>query len=182
MPTLSDITPAQGNSSSGAAVSGEDDYPRELEQATRALLELNVAVLDEMNKAVGIASLRALQTLERRGPIKVTELGNDLGMLVSTASRLSDRLTEAGLITRTVSPANRRATLLELSDQGRALLERLTETRISALRRVTDQMSSREQRSLLIGARAFTRARLLDPQHPAQDRDPGSDGAPTSAR
>jgi DNA-binding MarR family transcriptional regulator len=135
------------------------DYPTELEQATRGLLELNVAVLEQMDKTIGVASLRALQSLERLGPSLVTELGNDLDMLVSTASRLSDRLADAGLITRGVSPINRRATLLELTDAGRKVLAELISIRTTALHAVTEHMSKEHRQALLTGTRAFTAAR-----------------------
>src|SRR3954471_24083545 len=101
-----------------AAVIGESDaadFLQRLERATRGLLALNVSVLERMEKRIGLAPLRALQALERLGPSLVTELGADLDLLPSTASRLSDRLAEAGHITRRVSPTNRRATLLELT-------------------------------------------------------------------
>jgi DNA-binding MarR family transcriptional regulator len=135
------------------------DFPEELERATRGLLELNVAVLEQMDKTIGVAPLRALQSLERLGPSLVTELGNDLDMLVSTASRLSDRLADAGLITRSVSPANRRATLLELTDAGRQVLNEIISIRTTALRAVTDHMSEEDRNALLTGTRAFTAAR-----------------------
>ncbi len=132
------------------------EYSAELERATRGLLEINVAVLERMEKKIGLAPLRALQSLERIGPSMVTELGNELDMLVSTASRLSDRLADAGLITRRVSPTNRRATLLELTDTGRAVLDELVAIRTSALVAVADRMSAGQRAALLEGAAAFT--------------------------
>jgi DNA-binding MarR family transcriptional regulator len=132
------------------------DYAKQLEHATQGLLELNVAVLEHMEKTIDLGLLRALQSLERLGPIMVTELGNDLDMLVSTASRLSDRLADAGLITRRVSPANRRATLLDLTDGGRNVLNELINIRTSALARVTELMTEDQRHALLTGTRAFT--------------------------
>ena len=48
--------------------SGEADFLEQLERATRGLLALNVSVLEEMEKRIGLAPLRALQSLERLGP------------------------------------------------------------------------------------------------------------------
>jgi DNA-binding MarR family transcriptional regulator len=106
-----------------------------------------------------VAALRALQSLERRGPSLVTELGEDLDMLPSTASGLSDRLTEDGLITRRVSPSNRRATLLELTDAGAAVLDELIARRTRALTEV-EHMSPEELDALIRSAQAFTDARM----------------------
>ncbi len=140
--------------------SGEQpaDFLPQLEQATRGLLALNVSVLERMEKRIGLAPLRALQALDRLGPSLVTELGADLGLLPSTASRLSDRLADAGYITRRVSPTNRRATLLELTDAGIAVLDELVELRVQAFGEITRHMSDADRAALIQGTRAFTAA------------------------
>jgi DNA-binding MarR family transcriptional regulator len=141
-----------------------EEYSVRLERATRGLLALNVSVLEHMEDRVGLAPLRALQSLDRRGPSMVGELGDDLGLVPSTASRLSDRLAEAGLITRRPAPSNRRSTLLELTDAGRAVLDELVALRIRAFGKVADQMSDQDRAALTQGAHAFTAAhqRLSD--------------------
>jgi DNA-binding MarR family transcriptional regulator len=140
------------------APTADAEYAVALERATRGLLALNVVVLEEMERAVGLATLRALQALQRLGPSLVTELGEDLDLAPSSASRLSDRLAEAGLITRQVAPHNRRATILELTDAGRAILDEVVAKRAERFRSVADQMSSVEREQLLSGASAFTAA------------------------
>jgi DNA-binding MarR family transcriptional regulator len=135
-----------------------ESFLRDLEGATRGLLALNVSALERMEKRIGLAPLRALQSLERLGPSLVTELGDDLGLLSSTASRLSDRLTEAGYITRRVSPTNRRATLLELTDAGRAVLDELVALRLHDFGEVARRMSPADRAALVQGAQAFTNA------------------------
>ncbi len=135
-----------------------EGFAADLERATRGLLALNVVALEEMEKRIGLAPLRALQSLERLGPSLVTELGKDLDLVPSTASRLSDRLAEAGFITRTIAPHNRRATMLELTEAGRAVLEDLVRNRVALLSAVADQMSAPERDALLRGAAAFTSA------------------------
>ncbi len=133
-------------------------YANDLERATRGLLALNVLVLEHMEKRVGLAPLRALQALQRLGPSLVTELGAHLELVPSSASRLSDRLAEAGLISRSVAPHNRRATVLELTDAGRAVLDELVAHRVELFRRVSAGMTARTRAALLGGAAAFTAA------------------------
>jgi DNA-binding MarR family transcriptional regulator len=144
------------NKSRPMAPADVEEYAVRLERATRGLFALNVSVLEQMEVRVGLAPLRALQALDRRGPCLVGELGDDLGVVPSTASRLSDRLTEAGLITRRPAPSNRRSTLLELTDAGRAVLEELVALRITAFRAVAQQMSNKDRAALVQGAHAFT--------------------------
>jgi DNA-binding MarR family transcriptional regulator len=141
-----------------ASSEGDEDFLSQLERATRGLLALNVSVLERIERRIGLAPLRALQSLDRLGPSLVTELGVDLDLLPSTASRLSDRLAEAGYITRRVSPTNRRATLLELTDAGRAVLDELIALRVEAFGEVTQRMSENDRAALMQGTRAFTSA------------------------
>lgn len=135
-----------------------DDYAVQLERATRGLLAVNVMALEHFEKRIGLSSLRALQSLGRIGPCLVSELAQDLQVAVSTASRLADRLAESGLITRGVSPQNRRATRLDLTDDGQAVLEDLVAHRVALFRDVTATVGPGERTDLLRGAAAFTAA------------------------
>ncbi len=159
---------AQGTGSTEAhdAPKTDDEYAAELERATRGLLALNVVVLEEVEKRVGLATLRALQALQRLGPSLVTELGEDLDLVPSSASRLSDRLAEAGLISRAVAPNNRRATILELTQAGRAILDEVVAKRVELFHNVSQQMSNREREHLLRGAVAFTATYNRLAKHP----------------
>ena len=152
----------------------DDVFLQRLERATRGLLALNVSVLEQLEKRIGLTPLRALQSLERLGPSLVTELGDDMNLLSSTASRLSDRLAEAGYITRRVSPTNRRATLLELTDKGRAVLDELVALRVRAFGEVADQMAAADLEALVQGTQAFTAIQQRFSGHP---RLPGGDVA-----
>jgi DNA-binding MarR family transcriptional regulator len=132
------------------------DYVTELELASRALIDANLAAVERMEMA-GPVHLRALQCLDGLGSGNVSALADALDMLPSTASRLSDRLTAAGLITRTVSPVNRRATLLQLTHAGREVLAELARVRGAALAEIAERMTEGERAALLAGLRAFDR-------------------------
>jgi DNA-binding MarR family transcriptional regulator len=133
-------------------------FAERLELSLRGLLELSVGVLSAMEENLSPSHLRALQSLDHLGGAKVTVLGEALGVPPSTASRISDRLTAAGLITREVAPDNRRATLLELTAAGRSVLSDLADARARALERVTDAMTPEERDALLLGSEGFARA------------------------
>lgn len=136
----------------------EDGYAADLERATRGLLAVNVVALGRMQGSVNPVQLRALQTLDALGGGNVTQLAAALHTAPSTASRLSDRLTAAGLISRRVSPSNRRATLLELTAAGRHVLDELARVRTAALAEVASYLSEAERTALLLGAHAFSAA------------------------
>jgi DNA-binding MarR family transcriptional regulator len=137
---------------------GGPGFADRLELALRGLLELSVGVLSDMEENVSPSHLRALQSLDHLGGAKVTALGEALGVPPSTASRISDRLTAAGLITREVAPDNRRATWLELTPAGREVLSDLAGARAKALLRVVEAMRPKERDALLLGAEGFARA------------------------
>jgi DNA-binding MarR family transcriptional regulator len=160
--------------STSAKSGGGGEFLEQLERATRGLLALNVSVLEQLEKRIGLTPLRALQSLERLGPSLVTELGDDLNLLSSTASRLSDRLAEAGYITRRVSPTNRRATLLELTDDGQAVLDELVVLRVRAFGEVTEQMTAADRSALVRGTQAFTAIQQQAADHARRRRGDGA--------
>jgi DNA-binding MarR family transcriptional regulator len=145
---------------------GDDaDYASQLERASRGLLAVSMAAISQLEQSISPTHLRALQALDRLGPCKVGELAEALDLAPSSASRLSDRLAEAGLITRAVSPDNRRATQLELTADGRSLVNDLVKVRTETMRQIAENMSERDRRALLRGAQAFTKACLTALHH-----------------
>ena len=64
----------------------------------------------------------ALATVERCGPLTPSELAHAERVRRPTITRALTRLEEAGLITRTPDPADRRSTLLAITPAGVALL------------------------------------------------------------
>ena len=59
------------------------------------------------------------------GPVKVNELAERLDIVAAHASRLVRALETKGLVTRRRSDADRRVTLVEATDEGGDLLERV---------------------------------------------------------
>jgi DNA-binding MarR family transcriptional regulator len=71
------------------------------------------------------AGLSALRTIERHGPITVTDVARRLGVDQSTASRQLRPLEEQGLVTRATVAADGRLASLSVSGKGREVLERV---------------------------------------------------------
>jgi DNA-binding MarR family transcriptional regulator len=69
--------------------------------------------------------LSALVLIEDDGPLRVSDLAAAIGSALSSTSRLTDLLVEAGWVQRRSDPADQRASLLELSPAGHALLATL---------------------------------------------------------
>jgi DNA-binding MarR family transcriptional regulator len=75
--------------------------------------------------------------------------------MVSSASRLCDRLVAAGLVERRASPDNRRVTFIRLTTAGAQLLAGMREARLAELVGLMDGMSATERDGLLRGLRAL---------------------------
>src|SRR6476646_3840215 len=78
----------------------------------------SMANLAELNLTP--AQSRALRTISKADPpIRMGELASTLGVVPRSATGLVDALEEAGLVARTVDPANRRSVLVTTTQGGR---------------------------------------------------------------
>jgi DNA-binding MarR family transcriptional regulator len=101
--------------------------------------------------------LHVLLIVERHRDINLSGLAAQLGALVSSASRLCDRLEAAGFLHR-VHGASRRAVILRLSPEGRDLLDRLRRQRREDLSRVLARMPPAARAALATGLSQFRAA------------------------
>lgn len=135
-----------------------------LDDAASTLMDVWSRVHSASDVPVPSTQLRALFVVER-GPVNVSRLAEELGALVSSASRLCDRLEASGLLTRDPG-RDRREVTVRLSADGRALLHRLRVRRRAELTRVLTSMPAPARAALLWGLSEF---------HEAASR-PDSDG------
>jgi DNA-binding MarR family transcriptional regulator len=70
---------------------------------------------------VSYARLRLLAMLHCKGPLIMSALGGLLGVTPRNVTTLVDGLEESGLVVRKPSPDDRRATIIELTEQGKKL-------------------------------------------------------------
>jgi DNA-binding MarR family transcriptional regulator len=90
----------------------------------------------------------ALATIERRGPLTPSELAAYERIQRPTATRVLARLEEAGLVTRAADPADGRSSLVSVSGDGRALLERLRTRKDAFLARRLDRLDADDRATL----------------------------------
>src|SRR5699024_4540556 len=69
------------------------------------------------------AAYSVLFTLQREGPQRMTAISKHLGIGKPTLSRQLSTLAERGFITKKADPADGRALVVSLTEQGRARLE-----------------------------------------------------------
>jgi DNA-binding MarR family transcriptional regulator len=103
------------------------------------------------------ASLAALGTIERHGPLTPSELADLEGVRRPTATRMIARLDAAGVIVRTRDPADGRSSLVSASTRGLALLRRLRKRRTAYLARRLRELQAEEVAVLAQAAQILER-------------------------
>ena len=83
---------------------------------------LHASLHPELGTKLTPSKLRALELLAEHDGLRVGELADRVGVDDTTATRLVDRLEELGLAERHGEDSDRRATLVELTDEGSQLI------------------------------------------------------------
>ena len=92
-----------------------------------------------------------LATLRRTGPpfqLRPTDLTNASMLTSSGTTKRLDKLEQAGLIARSPDPADRRGTIITLTDAGRELIDALTVAHLDNERAILGVLSEADQRRL----------------------------------
>ena len=126
--------------------------------ASRVLVGVSARSLADVEDTVTLTQFRTLVVLNSHGMINLNRLADLLGVNSSTAMRMIDRLLAAELVTREDNPANRREVLLDLTDQGRELVQQVSDTRRAEIARIVKAMPASERSELVKALRAFADA------------------------
>ncbi|WP_051048014.1 MarR family winged helix-turn-helix transcriptional regulator [Rhodococcus sp. AW25M09] len=89
---------------------------------------------------------RALHVLAREhDSVRLRDLAEHLRIVARSATDIVDSLEAAHLVTRQQDPNDRRAVLVELTDTGRALLDRIDEARRQVSSEMFDDLEPHER-------------------------------------
>ena len=99
----------------------------------------------------------ALATVEHHGPLTPSEVATRERVQRPTATRLIARLGEAGLVARTPDPGDGRSSLVAVTPEGRALLERGRTQKDAYLARRLAKLSAAERATLAQAATILER-------------------------
>jgi DNA-binding MarR family transcriptional regulator len=94
------------------------------------------------------AHLRALRTLSRHGTMRLSELSDHLHIAARTTTEVVDALQARDLVRRRADPADRRATLVEVTEHGAAILAEIRATRGTEAGRVLGRLSPADRAEL----------------------------------
>ncbi len=114
----------------------------------RALVAVAAHSVAGAGESLTLPQLRALMILATRGPASLSELADELGVHPSNATRACDRLVAAQLVDRRENPADRRHLLLDLTADGRALIDGVVARRRAEVARILRHMPPLHRRAL----------------------------------
>jgi DNA-binding MarR family transcriptional regulator len=101
----------------------------------------------DAGRSDGIAfeHMRLLQALNVSGPAIMREVGDQLAVTPRNMTAMVDQLEGAGLVARRPHPADRRATLLELTPAGQRMADSALLPRFIKMGEIFDSFSAEEQ-------------------------------------
>ncbi|GHJ38512.1 MarR family winged helix-turn-helix transcriptional regulator [Streptomyces sp. TS71-3] len=126
--------------------------------ASRLLVAVSARSLATAEDRVTLPQFRLLVVLSTHGPAKLVALADRLGVNPSTAMRMMDRLIASGLADRQVNPANRRETVLRVTDDGARLVDEVTARRRAEIAAVVARMLPEQRTAMVEALTAFNQA------------------------
>ncbi|MGF0116920.1 MarR family winged helix-turn-helix transcriptional regulator [Promicromonospora sp. Marseille-Q5078] len=126
--------------------------------ASRGLLGVIARSVAEALDEVSLPQLRALVLLCSAGPMRQGAVAERLGVHSSTFSRNADRLVAGGWVRRAEDPARRHGVLLVATQEGRALVERVSVRRRDAIAEVLRRVPSTRRSAMVAALAEFTSA------------------------
>lgn len=106
---------------------------------------------------VTISQCHALEMLQARGPMTMSELARALFLDASTVTRVVDHLVEHGFALRTVDVADRRVYRVRITDEGDRLVCQIRRDLVAEQREVLQQVPAASREAVIAAL-----GRLLD--------------------
>lgn len=129
------------------------DTDEETSAALRLWVILNRAVssveevLEQQVEGHGLSftEFAVLEVLLHKGALPIGEVGEQVLLTSGSMTYVIDKLEERGLLRRRPCPEDRRVLYVELSDDGRSIIEHAFEEHAELLRELTGELSSKEK-------------------------------------
>lgn len=98
------------------------------------------------SSGLGESEFRILEALLHKGALPVNTIGARVFLTPGSISVAIDRLLKRGLVTRTLSPTDRRVRLVDLTPKGRTLIERVFAAHAAQVDELAQVLSPKERR------------------------------------
>ena len=137
---------AAGPGPAGPASAGDEALSEAFWAVARQLRETSQETLAPWD--ITPAHLRALRVLNRHGTMRLSELSDHLHIAPRSTTEVVDALESRDLARRRADPADRRATLVEVTEHGAAILEAIRAARGTEAGRVFGRLSPADRTEL----------------------------------
>ena len=127
-------------------------------RASRVIAGIVAESIAQTGDLVTMPQLRALVLVATRPDVNASAVAAALDVHPSNATRLLDRLVQAGLLQRSESTTDRRNLLLSLTAQGSTLVSSVMHHRRTAYRRILLNMTPTQRHGLGRALEAFAQA------------------------
>jgi DNA-binding MarR family transcriptional regulator len=121
--------------------------------------ELRCAAMARLvNSHVSMSQLHVLWLLQHQGAMPMSRIADLLGVSMSNATGIIDRMEGHGLVQRVRVPDDRRLVLVEPAEAGRRALSQTESSKRDAMRAVMRRLSAKERPVVLEALRSLRRA------------------------
>ena len=114
-------------------MSQPEDHAEEAARVRLAIARIHRLLRQDTTEGLTLTQLSTLVRVEEHEPVRPGQLATLEGISPSTLTRLIASLEESKLILRLTDPTDGRVSHLRLSDEGRAVLERIRSRRTARL-------------------------------------------------
>ncbi|MGW4120125.1 MarR family winged helix-turn-helix transcriptional regulator [Nocardia sp. NPDC004711] len=155
------------------------EHGSEIREGIAEALDVGAALLAQhLARGTSLTSRAVLAMLDQEGPARLTVLASAAGASQPAMTQLVGRLERDGLLARLVDPDDARATLVQITDAGRALRAELRRSQHEHLGELLDTLPVHDQVTLGLAMRvALPLLRQLTrraAEHPQSQRAPAS--------
>jgi DNA-binding MarR family transcriptional regulator len=133
------------------------DHAEEAARVRLAIARIHRLLRQDTAEGLTLTQLSTLVRVEEHEPVRPGKLASLEGISPSTLTRLIASLEESGLILRLTDPADGRVSHLRLTDDGRAVLERVRSRRTAVLQDRLAALSAEDLQRLVAALPALER-------------------------
>ncbi|HET9647583.1 MAG TPA: MarR family transcriptional regulator [Microlunatus sp.] len=133
---------------SGRRSAGRTDGVETLLTAARVFAAITAESIARAGAGITLPQLRVLVLASERQPLSAGAVADALDVHASSASRICDRLVQAGLLHRRDRPEDRRQLELTLTESGVELLAAVTEHRREVFQRILGRLEINDRAAL----------------------------------
>ncbi|QMU74788.1 MarR family transcriptional regulator [Streptacidiphilus sp. PB12-B1b] len=126
--------------------------------ASRVLVAISARSLAAVEDTLTVPQFRMLVVLDTNGATSLSRLAEQLAVNPSTAMRMVDRLSAAGMVERTPDPEDRRVVRLVATEPGRRVVHAVTERRQAEITRIVATMPHEHRSAMVRALQAFADA------------------------